>query len=195
MHYQWLHLQAARKRARLLSLVQLAAIVLLTFTLLPSAAHLFELPNKLALAPHDYLIAQSSYRGWALFGFAVAGAFAASTLHAYLIKASHLALRWSLIVLTCLVTAQIIFWTFTYPMNVLTDNWTAMPADLEAARRQWEFSHAVASVFDFAALVAMIVSVQASRPCMGSGIVAAVGRDIDVRKARARALNLVEVDR
>jgi hypothetical protein len=195
MHYQRLHLQAARKRARLLSLVQLAAIVLLTFTLLPAAAHLFELPNKLALAPHDYLIAQSSYRGWALFGFAVAGAFAASTLHAYLVKASPLALRWSLVVLACLATAQIIFWTFTYPMNVLTDDWTAMPADLDAARRQWEFSHAVASVFDFAALVAMIVSVQASRPCLGSGIVAAVGRDIDVRKARARALNLVEADR
>jgi hypothetical protein len=195
MHYQRLHLQAARKRARLLSLVQLAAIVLLTFTLLPAAAHLFELPNKLALAPHDYLIAQSSYRGWALFGFAVAGAIVASTLHAYLVKASPLALRWSLVVLACLATAQIIFWTFTYPMNVLTDNWTAIPADLEAARRQWEFSHAAASVFDFAALVAMIVSVQASRPCLGSGIVAAVGRDIDVRKARARALNLVEADR
>jgi hypothetical protein len=195
MHYQRLHLHAERKRARVLSLVQLAAIVLLAFTLLPAAAHVFELPNKLALAPHDYLVAQSSYRGWALFGFVVAGAVAVSALHAYLVKASPLALRWSLVVLACLATAQIIFWTFTYPMNVLTDNWTAMPADLEAARRQWEFSHAAASVFDFAALIAMILSMQASRPCLGTGIVAAVGQDIDVRMARARALSLAEAER
>ena len=195
MRHERLHLQAAQKRARLLSLVQLAAIVLLTLALLPAAAHLFELPNKLALAPHDYLIAQSSYRGWALFGFVIAGAVAASALHAYLVKANPPALRWSLIALACLAGAQIIFWTFTYPINVLTDNWTVMPADLEAVRRQWEFSHAAASLFDFAALVAMVVSVQASRPCLGPGIVAAIGRDIDVRMARARALGLGEADR
>lgn len=195
MRHERLHLQAAQKRARILSLTQLAAIVLLAITLLPAAAHLFELPNKLTLAPRDYLIAQSSYRGWALFGFVIAGAIAVSALHAYLVRANPLALRWSLVALACLAGAQIIFWSFTYPMNVLTDNWTALPADLEAARRQWEFSHAAASVFDFGALVAMIVSVQASRPCLGPGIAAAIGRDIDVRMARARASNLAEADR
>lgn len=195
MRHERLHLRAAQKRARLLSLTQLAAIVLLTLTLLPAAPHLFELPNKLALAPHDYLVAQSSYKGWALFGFAIAGAVAVLALHAYLVQANPLALRWSLVALGCLVAAQIIFWTLTYPMNVLTDNWTAMPADLEAARRQWEFSHVAASVFDFSALIAMIVSMQASRPCLGPGIVAAIGRDIDVRLARARALNLAGPDR
>jgi len=45
-----------------------------------------------------------------------------------------------------LVPAGIVFWSFTYPMNVLTANWTVAPADFEAARDQWEYSHAAASL-------------------------------------------------
>jgi len=31
-------------------------------------------------------------------------------------------------------------------MNVASNNWTVTPADFEAARRQWEYSHAVSAV-------------------------------------------------
>ena len=110
---------------------QFVCIVFLTVALVPAGAHLFELPNKLAMAPHDYLVAQASYRGWALSVIVVAGAVALSGLHAYLVRANRAAFRWSLIALACLAAAQIIFWTFTNPVNVLTDNWTSMPADLE----------------------------------------------------------------
>ncbi len=195
MHRERSPLQAAQQHAQALSATQLLGIVLLTLALVPSGAHLFELPNKLAMTPHDYLIAQASYRGWALFGIVVVGAIAVSGLHAYLVRANHAAMRWSLVALACLAAAQAIFWTFTYPMNVLTDNWTAMPADLESARRQWEFSHAAASVFNFAALVAMVLSVQASRPCAGAVIIEAIGKDVEVRMARARALSFADVDR
>jgi len=97
------------------------------------------------------------------------------------------------IAVACLVAAQLIFWSFTYPVNVLTNNWTSMPADVEAARTQWEFSHAVASVFNYGALVAMVPSVQASRPCIGAGILEAIGRDIEARLARERALSLADL--
>ncbi len=193
MRHERLPLRAARQRAQVLSATQFVCIVFLTVALVPAGAHLFELPNKLAMAPHDYLVAQASYRGWALFGIVVAGAVALSGLHAYLVRANRAAFRWSLIALACLAAAQIIFWTFTNPVNVLTDNWTSMPADLESARRQWEFSHAAESTFDFAALVAMLLSVLASRPCAGAGIIAAIGKDIEARMARERALSFADI--
>ena len=192
MHHERFPLLAAQ-RARLLSATQLVGIVLLALALVPGGAHLFELPNKLAMTPRDYVIAQASYRGWALFGIVVVGAIALSGLHAYLVRTNRAAFRWSVIAVACLVAAQLIFWSFTYPVNVLTDNWTSMPPDVEAARRQWEFSHAAASVFNFGALVAMVLSVQASRPCIGAGILEAIGRDIEARLARERALSLADL--
>jgi hypothetical protein len=57
-----------------------------------------------------------------------------------------------------LALTQAIFWTFTYPMNVASTNWTVMPQDFEAARRQWEYSHAVNAVLTFAAFVAIALS-------------------------------------
>ncbi len=194
MHHEQITLHIAQ-RAQVLSATQLVGIVLLTLALVPTGAHLFELPNKLAMAPHDYLIAQASYRGWALFGIVVIGAIAFSGLHAYLVRANRAAFRWSLVAPACLVAAQVIFWTFTYPMNVLTDNWTVMPFDLEGARRQWEFSHAAASVFNLGALVAMVLSVQASRPCASAGIIDAIGKDVEARMARERALSFADLDR
>ena len=36
-----------------------------------------------------------------------------------------------------------IFFVWTYPANVATQNWTVSPANWDALRRQWEYSHAV----------------------------------------------------
>jgi hypothetical protein len=52
-----------------------------------------------------------------------------------------------------------IFWAFTYPMNVASNNWTVTPENFEAARRQWEYSHAVNAVITFVAFVAITSSV------------------------------------
>jgi len=57
-----------------------------------------------------------------------------------------------------LMGTQAIFWTWTYPMNVATQNWTKMPAAFEAARRQWEDSHAAAAVLSFGALLLLVAS-------------------------------------
>jgi hypothetical protein len=37
----------------------------------------------------------------------------------------------------------IIFYFYTQPANVVTNNWTLQPENWEALRRQWEYSHAV----------------------------------------------------
>ncbi len=54
------------------------AIILTALALIPAGAHLFVLPNKIDLAQQDYFVAQSLYRGWALFGIVLISAFAAN---------------------------------------------------------------------------------------------------------------------
>jgi hypothetical protein len=62
----------------------------------------------------------------------------------------------------------VIFWTFTYPMNVATNNWTITPQDFEAVRRQWEYSHTVNAVLTFVALVTITLSAFTHRHDSGS---------------------------
>lgn len=57
--------------------------------------------------------------------------------------------------------AQAVFWTFTYPANVATRNWTVVPANWQALRVQWEYSHAVGAVLTLAALAALFSSLLA----------------------------------
>lgn len=51
--------------------------------------------------------------------------------------------RLSIATVACLVAGLAIFFAFTYPANVATQNWTVAPADWQALRWQWEVSHAV----------------------------------------------------
>jgi hypothetical protein len=54
--------------------LQFVAVILTALGFVPGGAHLFELPNKIALSERDYLVAQSIYRGWALFGSIIVAA-------------------------------------------------------------------------------------------------------------------------
>jgi len=53
---------------------------------------------------------------------------------------------------------QIVFWTFTFPVNQQTSNWTVLPPDRARLRAQWEYSHAASAVLNLIALVALILS-------------------------------------
>lgn len=65
----------------------------------------------------------------------------------------------ALIAFLCIVATQVVFWTWTYPTNVATNNWTTIPENWEALRRQWEYAHAVNAVLTFVAIVALSLSV------------------------------------
>jgi hypothetical protein len=152
-----------RKYATLLASVKLLAVLFVALCLVPSGAHLFEMINKLALPANEYMIVQAIYRGWALFGIAVLGALVFSGWHAILVHDNRNAFILALAGFLCIVATQAIFWTFTYPMNAATANWTVMPENFEAARRRWEYSHAVNAILTFAALVAVTLSLLADR--------------------------------
>ncbi len=145
------------------SSVQLAAIVLVALALVPAGAHFFEMPNKMGLDPDRYMTVQSIYTGWALFGIVIYAALAATLAHAYVVRREPRALALSLGAFLCIAATQVIFWTYTYPMNAASKSWTVMPQPFEAARRQWEYSHAVNAGITLLALFLIVAAVLASR--------------------------------
>jgi hypothetical protein len=138
--------------------LSLLAVVSVAICLVPVGAHFFELANKMAMSPSEYMTVQKIYAGWSSFGVAIVAALLLTLLHTFMVRPDRTAFLLSLVAFLCLAVAQGVFWTFTYPMNVASNQWTVAPADFEAARRQWEYSHAVNAALTFAALVVVTSS-------------------------------------
>jgi hypothetical protein len=51
------------------------------------------------------------------------------------------------------------FFTWTYPANQATENWTVAPETWQVLRRQWEFGHATSAGLQFLALCSIVLSV------------------------------------
>jgi hypothetical protein len=143
----------------LLKFFGLIAVVSVAMCLVPGGAHFFELANKMSMSQPEYMTVQKIYAGWSFFGIAVIAALLITLIHTFMVRSDRTAFFLSLAAFLCLAATQGIFWTFTYPMNVASNNWTVTPADFEAARRQWEYSHAVNAVLTFVALVTIAASV------------------------------------
>jgi hypothetical protein len=140
------------------TLLQLLAVISTALYLVPTGAHLFELPNKIALSPAEYMTVQKIYAGWALFGIVFVIAIVTALVQAVCVRAHRPALALSLAALLGLVGTQVVFWLFTYPVNVASESWTVMPQPFEGARRQWEYSHAASAFLTFGALIMITLS-------------------------------------
>jgi hypothetical protein len=127
-------------------------------------AHALELPNKIGLPAYEYFIVQKAYWGWARLGFLLVVELAAMAAVAYLYWGEP-PVRWPVLAaIACLVIAQIIFWTFTYPANVATSNWTVIPHNWQWLRRNWEYSHLAGAFLQCLAMAALIVAALSRRP-------------------------------
>jgi hypothetical protein len=135
--------------------IWLLALAFVALCLVPAGAHFFELPNKLRLPTDQYMTVQQIYAGWAWFGLAVLGALIFTALHAVLARTDAPAFRCALSAFLYMAVSQAIFWGFTFPINRASANWTRLPDNFEAARRQWEYAHAAGAVMTFAALIAL----------------------------------------
>ena len=138
--------------------VRLLAVISVVLCLIPAGAHFFELANKMSLSTAEYMTTQKIYSGWSFFGVAIIAAIVFTLVHTLMVRAQRTAFLLSLSALLLLGVTQGIFWTFTYPMNAVTNNWTITTQNFEAARRQWEYSHAVNAVLTFVALVTITLS-------------------------------------
>ncbi len=110
-----------------------AALMSTAVALGASLAHLFELPNKIDLGRDAYFTVQGIYRGWNQLAYVLAIEFVSIIAIIILSRDARRVRLWAAVALLSLVAAQAVFWTFTYPANVATNNWTAIPADWEKA--------------------------------------------------------------
>jgi hypothetical protein len=142
-----------------LKVLRFLSLLFVALSLAPAMAHLLELPHKIDLPAAEYLTVQQLYAGWALLGIVVVGAVL-STLALLLVERMHgERIGPTFLALLCIIGAQIVFWVYTYPVNVETQNWTTLPNNWMTLRVQWEYSHAAGAVLNLLALVALLIQV------------------------------------
>lgn len=129
----------------------------------PSLAHLLELPNKIGLDEAQYFTVQQIYSGWALLGVVVFGALLSTLALTVVLRREPVPMRWALLAFLCIVGSQVIFWTFTFPANQATVNWTEIPENWQALRTRWEYSHAAGAGLNLVAMISLVLSVLAWR--------------------------------
>jgi hypothetical protein len=145
-----------------LNVARFCSLLFAALALAPALAHVIELPNKIGLSRADYLIVQQIYRGWAWLGIVVVGALLSTLALTIMLRKRRRAFGLVLLAFLCIAGTQVVFWTFTFPVNRETVNWSVMPENWAALRSQWEYSHAMAAALNFVAFVALIVSVVAN---------------------------------
>jgi hypothetical protein len=139
--------------------VELLAVIFTALALVPAMAHVLELPNKLPLSRESYLTVQRIYRGWSLAGVLVFGALVTTLLLAILGERESRGA--AAVAFFAIAATQVVFWTFTAPVNRKTGNWTVAPKDWERLRDRWEISHAANALLHFIAMVCVALAVMA----------------------------------
>jgi hypothetical protein len=140
------------------------SLLFAALALVPSMAHLLELPHKINFSHDEYLVAQQIYRGWNLLAIVVFGALISTLALTITVRHQKKAFIFALIAFLCIAGTQIVFWTYTFPTNQITNNWTTLPENWTALRRQWEYSHATSALLNLLAMVSLSVSVLARMP-------------------------------
>lgn len=138
---------------------KIAALVFTALILVPSGAHLFELPAKIGLDRDAYFIVQGIYAGWAAFFLPIVGAIASNALlFAALRREKPAKARWALLSTSLILASLAVFFALVFPGNQATENWTVQPENWEALRRNWEYGHAANAVLVFAAFIATAIA-------------------------------------
>jgi hypothetical protein len=138
--------------------VLFVALLATALALAGALAHAFELPNKIDLPRDEYFIVQNIYRGWWQFAYVLAAQLLAIIALIILARQQPGVVWPAVVALACLVAAQVLFWTYTYPANAATANWTTIPENWATLRNQWEYSHAAGAAFQFIAMVSLIIA-------------------------------------
>ena len=143
---------------------QFLAVILTALALLPGGAHVMSLSAKIAMPEEPYFVVQQIYRGWAWAGAVIFLAIFVNILAALLTRANRR--KWPLFAAAGLLIAATlaIFFTWTYPANQATGNWTSVPENWEQLRTEWEYSHAVNAAISFLALLCSVGAAVSTGP-------------------------------
>lgn len=140
-------------------IIYFLSLLFVALALGPAMAHLLELLNKINLSRNEYLTVQQIYRGWNMLAVVVFGALLSTLALTVTVRHDRKAFIFALIAFLCIVGTQIVFWTYTYPTNQVTNNWTVLPENWIALRRQWEYSHATSALLNVLAMISLSISV------------------------------------
>jgi hypothetical protein len=146
-----------------LRVIQFLAVVLTALALIPAGAHLFELPNKINLSRAAYLTVQGTYAGWAWFGIIDLTALVLNVVLAIRLRRQRPAFHFAMIAALCFFVFFAIFFTWTFPANQATANWTSRPDDWSQLRGTWERSHAANAVVMLTAFCSVTLAVITAR--------------------------------
>lgn len=121
-------------------------------------AHLYAIANKLDLPVDEYFAAQRAYDGWNMLGAVLSVEMTAMIAAAVMSRTDTRVFGLLLLAIALVVVSQAVFWVFTFPANRATANWTEVPENWEALRRQWEYSHLAGALCQLAAFAALVAA-------------------------------------
>jgi len=131
------------------------ALLLAALVLATGMAHLLEMPHKMELTQQSYGAVQYIYTGWALLGIIQVGAMVTT----FLLYLGSRGSRLILAALICLMLTLANFFIWIYPVNRTTQNWSVLPVNWEALRKQWEYAHAANAVLELAAYILLLFAI------------------------------------
>lgn len=139
--------------------VALLVALLASITMLGAAlAHAFEFANKIDLPREQYFVVQQIYRGWDKFAAVLVLQVIALLSAAFLARQDRRLLAPILLAILLVAASQALFWTYTFPANRATSNWSAQPDNWETLRLHWEYSHLASAALQFVAVTCLIVA-------------------------------------
>jgi ABC-type nickel/cobalt efflux system permease component RcnA len=144
-------------------IVRFLALVFTALALVPGGAHLFAMPNKIGMSQEQYFIAQRAYDGWWMMSFILIPAMACNAVLAVMLRADQPAFRFALAGSVCFATTLAIFFMFTQPANLATQNWTVAPSNWDLLRTRWEYSHALNAVLTLVSFCLVALAVLTAR--------------------------------
>jgi hypothetical protein len=147
----------------MLKIVSFLALVFTALALVPYGAHLFSLPNKIGMTQEHYFIAQRAYDNWALTSLILFPAMLINIVLAIMLRADRPEFYLAVAGCICMAATLAVFFAFTYPGNVATQNWTVAPSNWEELRTRWEYSHAFNALLTFASFCLMTLAVLTQR--------------------------------
>ena len=140
--------------------LRLFTMAVMAIILIPSGAHLCELPAKIAMERAAYFTVQGIYAGWALFGIPIIVAILANGSLAMVERRRNpAAARWAGAAAALVLVSLAVFLLWIFPASQETANWTRQPEGWEVLRRHWEWGHAANALIVFGAFLATCMAV------------------------------------
>lgn len=155
---------------KLIQIWRFIAIMLTSFSLSLSMAHLMELPRRIQFDRQLWVrvtVFENVYRFFGSIGaFFEVGAILAAIVLVFLVRKKGSTFYWTLGGTIFLILALLGWLIFVAPMNAEFARWLTnpVPQDWMRYRNQWEYAHAIDALLKIVGLSLLVISVLVRTP-------------------------------